>query len=447
MTKKLNVDFLNGNILKSMLLFAIPLFISNIFQQLYNTVDTMIVGNTLGDISLAAMGSSSAIYDLLIGFALGVGNGLGIVIARNYGAQDSEKLKKSVAGSIIVGLIVSIVISIISIIFLYPLLNILNTPLNIINEAYSYISIITFFVIVMFSYNLCAGMMRAIGNSIMPLIFLVISSIFNIFLDIVFIVNFNMGIKGAAVGTVLSQAISVILCLIYIKYKCSLLIPTLSDFKVDTSLYKELLGQGISMGFMMSIVSIGTVILQSSINQLGYLVIAGHTAARKISTFAVMPCSTISSSLSTFVSQNKGANQKDRIKLGIKYANIISIIWGVVATFLMFMFAHGFVSIVSGSNEKIIIDNAVKYLCINSPFYMVLGILLNLRHSLQGIGRKVVPLVSSVIECVGKIVFVILVIPVLKYDGIIICEPVIWCIMCIQLAFSLYNSKYLKKEK
>lgn len=446
MIKKFEIDLLNGNIWKSLLLFAIPLFISNVFQQLYNTVDTMIVGNILGDTSLAAMGACSAVYDLLIGFALGVGNGLSVVAARSYGSKDKKLLRKSVAGSIVIGLIISIVIMLVSQLFLFPLLQLLNTPQAIINESYAYISIVTVFVIVMFAYNLCAGILRAIGNSVIPLIFLVISSIFNIGFDVLFIVSFGLGVKGAAIGTVFSQGISVILCLIYIKCKSPLLIPNREDFKIDKDLYKELLGQGFSMGLMMSIVSIGTVILQSSINSLGYLTIAAHTAARKISAFAVMPCSTISASVSTFVSQNKGALQKDRIKSGIKYANLYSIIWGIFATLVMILFANDLVKLISGSNESIVLENGTKYLLLNAPFYAILGILLNLRHALQGIGKKVVPLVSSVIECVGKVLFVLLLIPYLKYIGIIICEPIIWCIMCSQLAYAFYKSDYINTK-
>ena len=224
------VNLLKGNILKSLIVFAIPLFISNLFQQLYNTVDIMIVGNYLGDTSLAAIGASTAVYDLLVGFALGIGNGLSIVVARSYGADDTKVLRKSVAGSIIIGIFITIIIMVISKVLLMPLLRMLNTPVNIIEESYSYISMITLFVGVMFAYNLCAGLLRAIGNSFMPLIFLIISSLLNIVLDILFITKFNMGIKGAAVATIIAQGISVILCVIYIYLKTKILIPRARTF-------------------------------------------------------------------------------------------------------------------------------------------------------------------------------------------------------------------------
>lgn len=434
-----NVDLIKGKILKSLIIFSIPLFISNLFQQLYNTADVMIVGNYLGDTSLAAIGACVAVYELLVGFALGLGNGLSIVTARSYGQNDKELVKKSVAASLILGSILTIILMIVSYFLLYPLLKVLNTPSNIIDEAYSYIFTVTMFVGILFLYNLAAGCLRAIGNSVMPLVFLIISSVINIALDIILIVNFNMGIKGAAIATVIAQGISAVLCIIYIFDKCKILIPSKEHFKVDEKLYKELIGQGLSMGIMLMVVSAGTVILQSSINNFGYLIIAGHTTARKISSFANMPIIALSLSLSTFVSQNKGANQIDRIKKAVKYSNILGVVWGIIATVLLVLFAPLIVKILSGSSKADIVNTATKYLVINAAFYPVLAVLLNLRNSLQGIGEKLLPLISSIIEFVGKIVFVILFIPKLGYFGVIICEPVIWCLMCIQLIHAFYG--------
>ena len=442
----LKVDLLKDNILKALLIFALPILIANIFQQLYNTMDTMIVGNFLGDTSLAAISACGAVYELLIGFALGVGNGLSIVTARSYGAHDEQLIKKSVAGSIVIGIGLTLVIMLISVIFLYPLLTLLHTPANIIDEAYSYISVVTIFVGVMFAYNLCAGLLRAIGNSVMPLVFLIISSIINVILDLLFITQFQMGVQGAAIATVIAQGISVFLCMIYIYQKTPILIPQKQHFAFDQELYKELLGQGFSMGFMMSIVSAGTVILQSSINGFGYLIIAGHGTARKLNSFCMMPAGTVGLALSTFVSQNKGANQKQRILDGVKLGNLIACGWGIIITVILFFLPPILVQFISGSTEPTVIDNASLYLRINAPFYAVLGILLNLRNSLQGLGMKIIPLVSSVIECLGKVIFVALFIPILGYFGVIICEPVIWCCMCLQLAYSFYHNPYIRQK-
>ena len=443
----LKTDLLKGSILKSLIIFAIPLLISNIFQQLYNTMDTMIVGNFLGDTSLAAIGACTAVYDLLVGFALGIGNGLSIVTARSYGSNDEKLLKKSVAGSLVIGVFVTAIIMVISSLFLFPLLKFLNTPTEIINESYSYISTLTLCVGVMFAYNLFAGLLRAIGNSVMPLIFLVISSVLNIILDVFFITQFNMGIFGAAVATVIAQGISAVLCLIYIYKKNPILIPSREHFIFDKELYKELLGQGLSMGFMLSIVSTGTVILQTAINNLGYLIIAGHTSARKLFSFCMMPVGTISLSLSTFVSQNKGADQGERIRQAVRYGNLLALLWSIIISVILFLGAETMVKVLSGSSEPAVIENGAKYLIINAPFFSVLGVLVNLRNALQGIGKKVVPLVSSIIELCGKILFVIFFIPSLKYFGVIICEPVIWCFMCIQLVYSFYRNPYIMKFK
>lgn len=441
----INVDLLKGRILRSLIIFAIPIFISSLFQQLYNTVDIMIVGNYLGDMSLAAIGACAAVYELLVGFALGVGNGLSIVTARGYGSGNEDLVKKSVAGSLVIGVGITIVIMVISSIFLYPLLELVNTPQNIIKESYSYISIIAMSVGVMFLYNLCSGFLRATGNSIMPLIFLIISSLINIALDIIFITQFNMGIKGAAFATVIAQCISGVLCIIYIVLKCPILIPKKEHFNIDRSLYKELLGQGLSMGAMLLIVSTGTVILQTTINGFGHLTIAGHTAARKIGSFTMIPVAAISMSLSTFVSQNKGSNQGERIIKAVKFANLMSIAWGAIITVLLMLTASSLMKILSGSSEVELISNGSRYIIMNAPFYAVLGILLNLRNALQGIGEKILPLISSIIEFIGKIVFVAIFIPKLEYFGVIICEPVIWCFMCAQLAYSFYKNPYIKK--
>ena len=227
------VDLTKDPILKALLIFALPMFFSSVFQALYNTMDTMIVGNTLGDTSLAAIGACGAIFELLIGFALGVGNGLSIVCARAYGSKDEDLIKHSVGGSIVIGVFLTLVIMLISQVGLYPLLELLDTPANIIDESYSYIATVTLFVGIMFSYNLCAGLLRAIGNSMMPLVFLIISSVLNIGLDLYLITQMNMGIKGAAVATVIAQGISALLCVIYIWKKAPILIPKKEHFRFD----------------------------------------------------------------------------------------------------------------------------------------------------------------------------------------------------------------------
>ena len=246
----------------------------------------------------------------------------------------------------------------------------------------------------MFAYNLCAGLMRVIGNSVMPLVFLVVSSVLNIILDLVFITQLNMGVQGAAVATVISQGTSVILCIIYMFKKTPLLLPKKEHFEVDKDLYKELLGQGFSMGFMSCIVSAGSVILQYGINNLGYLIIAGHTAARKLCMFFNMPFTAMALAISTFVSQNKGANQKNRIKKALRYAYIYDIIGAAIVTCIILLFGASLVKLISGSSKEVVLHNGTLYLTIVGPFYAVLGILMQTRYALQGIGQKLLPLIS-----------------------------------------------------
>lgn len=439
-----SVDLLHGSILKSLLLFALPLLISNAFQQLYNAMDTMIVGRFLGEESLAAIGASAAVYELLVGFALGVGNGLSIVAARSYGSQDTRLLKKSVAGSLVIGVGMTVVLMIASQLFLYPLLKLLGTPASILEESYSYIGWITRYIGVMFAYNLLSGLLRAIGNSVMPLVFLVISSVLNVFLDLLFITRFGMGIRGAAVATVIAQGISALLCLIYILVRCSILIPKKEHFSIPLSLYGELLGQGLSMGLMVGIVSIGTVILQVGINQLGDMIIAGHVAARKVQSLANMPFVAIGLAASTFVSQNRGADNRDRIRKAVRISNGIAGAWGLFIVLVMALGAEEIIRLLSGSDNPDLLGYATSYLRISSYFYVILGILLNTRNSIQGLGRKLVPLVSSIMELIGKILFVIFLIPRLGAFGVIICEPVIWIFMCIQLLWAFYTDSYIR---
>lgn len=443
----MNVDLMHGPIFKNLLLFMLPIFISSLFQQLYNTVDTMIVGNVLGDTALAAIGSCGSIYELLVGFGLGIGNGLTIVAARSYGAQDHDLLKKTVAGSLVIGLVASLCITLAGVLGLHPLLLMLDTPAEILDDAYRYILTIDLGVLVMFAYNLCAGLLRAIGNSVMPLVFLLISSGLNVVLDLLFIARMGMGVQGAAVATVISQGVSVVLCILYIILRVKILLPEKKHFRVGSHLYWELFSQSISMGLMSSIVSAGSVVLQYGINGLGTLVIAGHTAARKLFSFTSMPVMAMASACSTFVSQNCGANQPERVRKGMKEIALYSVAVAVLAVLLMQLGAEWMVQLISGSNEPVVLENGARYLLWNAPFYAVLGVLLATRYALQSLGQKVLPLFSSVIELVGKIVFVLFFIPKFAYNAVILCEPIIWCFMAAYLVLVYLHDPFVFPKK
>lgn len=445
--KSSSVDLLHGPILRSMLVFAIPLFFSGVFQQLYNTMDTVIIGHTLGDEALAAMGAAGVVYDLLMGFALGIGNGLAIVTARSFGSGDIQQLKRSVAASVVIGVCITVVITILVQFILYPFLELLHTPVQIIGQSYRYIATITLFIAVMFAYNLCAGLLRAIGNSVMPLVFLILSSILNIGLDLFFITRLQMGVQGAAVATVIAQVVSVTACLIYIGRKAEILIPGRMHFIWDRKLYLEMLAQGLSVGLMNSIIGAGSAVLQSGINGLGYLVIAGHTAARKLFQFLMMPYIAISQTISTFVSQNRGAGQALRIRKAMMCSYLCGLAVSAAATIFMLFFAPAVVSLLTGSHESVVIQNGALYMRVVAPCLTILGFLNSTRMGLQAVGKKILPLLSSVIEMVGKILFVILFIPRFQYMAVIFCEPVIWCFMVAELLPAFWLDSFIRSGK
>ncbi|CAG5394341.1 damage inducible DinF protein [Streptococcus pneumoniae] len=344
MNKKRTVDLIHGPILPSLLSFTFPILLSNIFQQLYNTADVLIVGRFLGQESLAAVGATTAIFDLIVGFTLGVGNGMGIVIARYYGARNFTKIKEAVAATWILGALLSILVMLLGFLGLYPLLQYLDTPAEILPQSYQYISMIVTCVGVSFAYNLFAGLLRSIGDSLAALGFLIFSALVNVVLDLYFITQLHLGVQSAGLATIISQGLSAVLCFYYIRKSVPELLPQFKHFKWDKSLYADLLEQGLAMGLMSSIVSIGSVILQSSVNTFGAVIISAQTAARRIMTFALLPMTAISASMTTFASQNLGAKQPDRIVQGLRIGSRLSISWAVFVCIFLFFASPALVS-------------------------------------------------------------------------------------------------------
>ncbi len=447
MNRRTQVDLLHGPIMKSLIIFMIPIVISNIFQQLYNAVDTAIVGNYLGETSLAAIGACSAVFEMLVQFCMSLGNGCAIVCGRSFGSGDEDTMKKSVAGSILIGVVTCIVLTLLSVFALRPLLVLINTPAAILDESLSYIRIIGLGLVVMFTYNLCSAMLRAIGNSVMPLVFLIISSLLNIVLDIVLITVFRMGVAGAAVATVIAQGVSAALCIIYVLRKVPVLVPRREHFNIEPRLMKELAGQGYAMAMMGSIVSVGTIILASGINSLGTEIIAGHVAARKIYAIGNLPFISMGVAVSSFISQNKGADQGDRILTAMKDAFIYDIALAAAVSVIFFTSAPALVRMISGSANPVILRNGSRMLYIVGPFYAVLGVLMQTRFALQGLGSKVIPMISSVIELIGKILFVAIFIPKFQYDAVVWCEPLIWVAMTAQLLYAFLTNAYVKETR
>lgn len=442
--KAKSVSLTEGKILKSLVIFAIPILIGNIFQQLYNVADTAIIGNVLGDQALAAVGATSALYSLVIGFANGITNGFSVVLARVFGEKDEEKLKQTSALIYFLTVIISIILTLASVISLHSILVMLKTPENILPKTESYLHIILTFAIVTMLYNMFSGILRAIGDSKTPLYFLLLSSALNVGLDFLFVKGLNRGIGGAAEATVIAQIVSVSLCIVYIWKKCPVLKFSMRYLKWDKALVKELLLTGFSMGLMLVVVSIGSVALQSAVNSLGEQIIAAHTAARKIDEIFMMPLGTLATAAATFASQNFGAGKYDRVYKGIKDAVLIAIGWSACAILIVFAIGKYMVKWLTGTSDAEIISNALMYMKINIVFFLVLSILLVLRSSLQGVGRKIVPVLGSGVELILKFGAVNIITNRLGYFGVCILEPIIWGISAIMVLvdFVVYQKTY-----
>ena len=436
-------ELTSGNPAKVIFAFSVPIIIGNLFQQLYSMIDTIIVGRTIGVDAIAALGSTSYISTLIIGFMSGLTNGFSIITARHYGAGDNVKMRRSVAGTIIIGLAVSAVLTVASIFFIKPFMHLLNTPADIFDEAYSYISVTLFFMVTAMLYNMSAGVLRAVGDSITPLVFLIISSAMNVGLDILFIAKFGMGVAGAAYATIISQTLSFILCCVYIVIRFPYLIPKAEEFKITWEEVWELFSMGLSLALMFSLVEVGSLILQRAINNFGTQTIAAHTAARKISSILMLPYTAFGSACATYCSQNIGAGRPDRAGKGVKSSIVMAWVWSAAAVIIGYVFSPYIVSWIAGTDEQYIVDLASKYMRVNTPFYFVLAVLIVLRSSLQGLGRKAVPVASSIIEMVGKAVIAFTAAPALGYFGVMISEPIVWIFMTILLIIGYASDKQL----
>lgn len=440
-------DMLQGPIFQSLIAFAIPVFFSMLFQNLYNTVDSFVVGHTLGEEALAAVGAGGVILELLISFATGAGLGMSMLIAQRYGAGDHDGIKRTSAACLVIGLLITLVTTALGLVFMDDLLQLLNTPEEIFTEAYGYIRIIIANIFACFLYNMFCGMLKALGNSFVPLLYLIFSSLLNIGLDVVFIVKFNRGVNGAAEATVIAQGLSALLCGIYIWKKTPILIPEKKHFRIDMKLYLHTAWAGISMGLMHAIVMIGTLTLQYGINSLGTMTIASHTAARKIFSFGALPVSSLASSISMFSSQNHGAHRYDRLRRAMRDCYIFDCIYAIGITVLFWFIAEPAMQFISGSENEQVLKNGIWYVRVVAPFYLMLGILLQSRYALQGLGKSILPMISSVIELIGKVIFTCLFVPLFGYSAVIMCEPLIWCFMSAQLVISLYLLPEMRRPK
>jgi putative MATE family efflux protein len=435
----------NGSVFQNIFVFAVPLFISNFFQQCYNICDTMIASHNLGSTALAAIGLTGSVTGLCIGFANGMNGGFGILISRSFGAKDEEQMKSVVAWTVVLNVILSILFTVATVSLTGVILVLMKTPDELMQESSQYMRIVLGGIAATLFYNMFAGLLRAVGNSRVPLYFLVFSSFLNIMMDLLFVKVLHLGVSGIALATVLAQIISSLLCLEHIRKHYRFLLPGRRHFVYQKDLIWELLSTGFSMGLMNSIFSIGSVILQSAINTLGTAIIAAHTAARRIVMIGNMPLSSIASANATFASQNYGAGKTDRIREGIRQSFLMSLVWAVLFALGILFFAGPMIQALAGSSDPVIMENARMNLHINMIFFFPLGMLLILRTSLQGIGHKILPLISSSLELIFKIIASFFFVPLWGYFGASIAEPLTWLICMIFLMISFL--RIMKQEK
>lgn len=434
-----------GKPLKVILLFAIPLYIGQLFQLCYSLIDTRIIGSALGEASLAAVGSTTSLSDMLIEFLNGIICGFGIIISTYFGAKDEKNVRKAITGTLLLGIGFTVLLSAICLMFLPQILGALNVSENLWPEAFAYIGIIIAGLTATTLYNICAAILRAIGDSYTPLLFLVISNVLNVGLDYLFVLIFETGVFGAAAATVLAQAISAILCFIYMRKKYPEIVIHKEDLIPEKEVYRQLLPTGLSMGFMISFVTLGSLALQTGINLLGTNIIVAHTGARKATMIFLIPFFVLGTALATYCGQNLGAQEFERIRKGIKDTVLLSFGWCVIVLCIVFTISPFIVRSITASSEQEVLDNAVRYLKVNSVFYIFPAVICILRNSMQGFGDTKTPLVSSFIELAAKVLIAYLLIPSLGYIGVIVSEPVAWVLMVIPLLISLRHSPILKK--
>lgn len=441
-------ELTKGKPIKVILLFTVPLLIGQIFQLFYSLVDTRIVGQILGEQALAAVGSTTSLSDLFIFFIFGATNGFAIITASFFGAKDVKSLKKSIAGTLILGEGIALFLSVTCLLFLNPILKFMSVEDAILSDANSYISVIIGGLFVSALYNVCASTMRAVGDSVTPLVFLMISAFLNIILDYTMIAYFHMGVAGAAYATVMSQGISVILCVIFIIKRRPELIPNKSDFKLEKNITAKQIPAGLSMGFMNSLIGVGTICLQTQINSFGSDIIVSHTASRKLFSIMSMPFFVLSTALSNFSAQNTGAGLKERIKEGLRDTVLFSFGWSVFSIIIIHLFAGVLIQQIIGIDNPAITGTSIRYMRFHSYFFPVLAMVVELRNTMQGFGDSVTPIFSSLIELAVKILIAFILCRYIGYNGVILCEPVAWVIMVIPLIVNILRGPlYMDKRK
>ena len=419
-------DLTVGNPMSLILGFALSLFWGMLFQQLYNIIDTAIVSWFIGKEAYTGVGTTGAINFLIMGFCMGVCNGFAIPVAQRFGARDYKSMRKFVSHAIILCCIFAAVMTFFVSLFCRQILTAMNTPADVFEYAYKYIIVIFLGIPVTYMYNLLSGIIRALGDSKHPVQFLIIASIINIGLDLLFIIPFHMGITGAALATVISQLISGIMCLVFIVKKIELLHLKKEDWELDRSHFHILMNMGVPMGLQYSITAIGSVILQIAINSLGTDAAAAVTTAQKVGMFFCIPFDALGSTMATYGGQNVGAKKIEHLQQGLVAAVKLGCGYAIAAFIVLYFFGRTFAMIFLDSGDTACLDNAHLYLIINAAFYIPLALVNIVRFLIQGMGFSMFAVLAGVMEMIGRTLVAVVLVPIFGFPAICFASPIAW---------------------
>lgn len=419
-------DMTSGNPLKLIIGFAIPMFLGMLFQQFYSMVDTVIVGKFLGVGPLAGVGSTSSLNFLVIGFCTGVCNGFAIPVSQMFGAKRDSELRRFVANSAWLCVIFSVVITTAIVACCRPLLTLMHTPEDIFEYAYVYIVIIFLGIPTTFLYNVTAAIIRSLGDSRSPVVFLAIASGINIVLDIVFIVAFHMGVEGPALATVISQGISGLLSLFYMKKKFEILRISKEEWKMRGSYMKMLCYMGIPMGLQYSVTAIGTLVIQAAINGFGSMTVAGVTAAQRINAFISCPIEAIGATMAPYSGQNMGAGKLDRVGKGLRDASLLGFVISAVLFVFVLLTGKQLSLLFLDTADAQVVAYSYRFLVFTAAGYCLLVLVNTVRFTIQGMGFSVFAITSGVLEMIARSLAGLVVVPLIGYTGICLAHPMAW---------------------
>lgn len=436
-----------GKAIKLILAFSIPLLLGNLFQQFYNIVDTAIVGQTLGSKALASVGASTSVQFLVLGFCQGICQGFGIPVAQKFGAGNESEMRRYVFNGAIWVLIFAIIVTTITALLCPSILHMLQVNEEIYDNAYAYLIVIFLGIPFTLLYNFLASILRAIGDSRTPFYFLAFSAVLNIGLDFFCILNLHWGCAGAAIATIFSQAVSGFLCLFVIVKKFKVLHITHEDRVFDRDHSLTLLNMGIPMGLQFSITAIGSMVMQSANNSLGTVYVSGFTAGAKIKQLMMCPFDAIGATASTFLSQNYGAKKKDRVYEGFRISLLLAVGYGTLAGIIMIFFGRNMSMMFVSASEASVLDASYRYLKHMGYFYPVLGALIDMRMSVQGLGYSAHAMIGGALEMVARCVVAFVFVPIFAFEAITWTDQCAWTTALVYfIPMTIYVFKQMEKK-